>query len=205
MANPMLHIVIINYSYAADCSTADQLLAQTDFLTEWAEEVQGPGVKVTVFQRFVHKAVIHRANVTYHLIADNFGPGLRTWQLARQLNWSAYVLCAASVQARYTTLVQVNSFDFPTQTWHLRSLLPPACPLVVQYCGTQPWPAAWRSLQRWGLRKIDGFLFTQTKLAQPWIDQRIIRSPKLVYEVMEDAPGRRAVAVYETILQERSA
>ena len=207
----MLHIVIINYMYADNCRTPDQWLAQAGCLTHWAEGIQRPGVKVTIFQRFTEEIVLRQANVTYHLIADNFGVKPHIWQIPRRLNWSAHVLCAASLQAGYSTLAQVNGLQFPIQTLHLRSILPQKCAMAVQHQGEQPWSLPQRVLQRWGLRQIDGFLFANDQIAQTWVDKQAIGAQQALYTIPPDAAvgnqkqsvGHQATAIYEEIIFQR--
>lgn len=179
----MQHIVIINYTYNDNCHTPDQWLADATCLTDWAESLQGRDVKVTVFQRFTEERVIHRTNVTYHLIADNFGATPHAWQIPRRLHWSAYVLCAASFQAGYATLVHINGLHFPLQILHVRSILPASCAVAVQHHGEQPWPLPQRLLQQWSLRQIDGFIFANPELAQAWVQQKVIHSARARYTI----------------------
>jgi len=211
MAIYMLHIVIINYTYADNCRTPEQWLAQASCLIDWAEGVQGPNVKVTVFQRFTEEVVIHRAHVTYHLITDSFRSEPRAWQLPRRLNWSVHVLCTASLQAGYNTLAQVNGLHFPLQTLHLRSILPQRCAMAVHHRGEQPWSLPQRVLQRWGLRQIDGFLFADKQVAQTWIDHKAIGAQQALYTIApatassseKESAGRQATAIYEEIVFQR--
>ncbi|MFN8493884.1 MAG: hypothetical protein U0350_40170 [Caldilineaceae bacterium] len=181
MINSKFHIVIINYTYGVEGVAANELLNQTSVLTEWANAVRSAGAKVTVFQRFSHTEAVQRANVTYHLIHDRFGLDLHAWQLPRQLHWSVRVLCVASVNAGYATVVHANRLCYPIQTWHLHSLLPSACALVLQHQGCLPWHWPERVLQWWSLRKADGFLFANSQDAQRWQQARLVHTQQSVH------------------------
>lgn len=206
----MHHIIIINYTYHDNCHTADQWLADATYLTDWAESVQGSDVKVTVFQRFTTETVIHRANVTYHLIMDGFGATPHPWQIPRRLHWSAYVLCTASLQAGYATLVHINGLHFPFQILHVRSILPASCAVTVQHHGEQPWPLPQRLLQQWSLRQIDGFIFASAALAQTWVQQKVIGSQRAIYTIPHPSASStqasahpQTKAIYEEIFFQR--
>lgn len=186
MPNSRFHIIIVNYPYAVEGMRANELLNQTSVLTQWAEAVQAAGAKVTVFQRFSHDEAVQRANVTYHLIQDRFGLDLRVWQLPRQLHWDVRVLCMASINVGYATLVHVNGFSYPLQIWHLRSLLPPGCAIALQHQGGSPWPWPQRLLQQWSLQMIDGFLFASPQAAETW-PLRALLSPQQSVHVLSEA------------------
>lgn len=120
------------------------------------------------------------------------------------------MLGKASVQAGFPTLVQINSLYYPLQTWQARTLLPKACALVVQHQGEAPWAVPRHLIQRWGMRLVDGFLFTSRAAAQPWLEQRIIPDERLVYKTPDGSAtdrhgvGKKFIQVYEEILQRRT-
>jgi len=164
---------------------------------------------VTVLQRFAQRKDLQQTKVVYHLVADGLSPQLRVWQAPRQLHWTLRMLCTASVQAGYPTLVQINSMDYPLQIWQARSLLPSECALVVQHQGEPPWSGPRHLIQRWGMRAVDGFLFASHAASQPWLAQQIIPSENLVYMTADgsskqrEGTGKKLVQIYEEILQKR--
>ncbi len=194
MINSKFHIVIVNYAYGVEGIAANELLDQTSVLTKWAEAVQAAGAKVTVFQRFSHTEAVQRANVTYHLLQDQFGRDLQAWQLPRQLHWSVRVLCKASVNAGYTTIVHANGLCYPIQTWHLHSLLPPTCALVLQHQGCLPWSWPQRVFQWWSLRKADGFLFANPQDAARWQQAQLAHSQQSIYILSQELSRTSSLA-----------
>lgn len=204
----MLHLIIINYEYNPASTNANEWLNHANPLTSWTEELQAAGVQVTLFQRFLQDDVIKRNNINYHLVKDTFAARLRAWQIPRQIHWSARVLCRAHVQVEHSTLVQVNGLNFPLQIRYLRSLLPSACPLVVQHQGEEPWSAPYYPLQRWGLQVVDGFLFSNLALAEAWATTKITNSQQKIYPLALDTAarpmsnlGNQALAAYTAILR----
>lgn len=180
-----IQILIINNAYAADVVTPLQLLDRYFLLTGWAEGLRSAGLGVTVLQRFHRDAVVERANITYEFVADGYGPRLRAWQIPWRLHRRVRNLCCASLQAGERVILHMNGLLFPLQTRHLRQSAPPDCALVVQHHAERPWPG-WRSpLQRWGLRMVDGALFTNRVLAQEWQAAGVFDVRRPVYEVME--------------------
>lgn len=139
------------------------------------------GAKVTVFQRYSHPATVTQNGVTYHFIADRWGPRLRGWQMPQAMHRHV----RAAIRPPQPTVVHVNGLLFPLQIRRLRTLLPRACALVVQHHAEVPWPATSRRLQRWALSGVDGFLFTNRELARPWLASGVVASPALVHAVME--------------------
>lgn len=87
--------------------------------------------------------------------------------------------------AHQPTLLHTHGFVHPLQTRYLLRQLSPAWAVLSQHHGELPW-RGWRSqLQKWGLRRSDGFLFAAPELAQPWLRQGMIADASQVFSVME--------------------
>jgi glycosyltransferase involved in cell wall biosynthesis len=181
----VMHLIMLNLAYNPALTTPEALLEEYFSLTGWAEGVTAAGAEVTVFQRFPRPAVLEQAGVTYHFIADRYGPALRSWQHPWQLYRQVRRLAAQKQQAAIPVVIHFNGLLFPLQVGVLRRLPPPACPLVVQHHAERPWPAYSYFLQRWGLKNANAFLFTARSLADIWLEAGLISPNQPIYEVME--------------------
>jgi glycosyltransferase involved in cell wall biosynthesis len=173
----MIHLAIVNYAYAPDLLSPDELLDRYFSLVSWADGLAQAGAQVSVMQAFAADAQRERNSVTYRFVNDGRGPQPRAWQIPRRLH-------TAVAQAQ-PTVVHVNGLLFPLQTWALRQRLPPACALVAQHHAERPWSGARGLVQRKALRSSDGFLFTALALAQPWQAAGAIRPDQPIFEIME--------------------
>ncbi|MCB0213052.1 MAG: glycosyltransferase family 4 protein [Anaerolineae bacterium] len=176
----MSHIIILNYAFDPADETPEAVLRHYFSLSAWAASVAQAGARVTVFQRYSRPATLTQQNVTYHFVADGWGSRLRGWQIPQAMHRQLL-----SMLTTEPTVIHVNGLLFPTQIRHLQSRLPRSCGFVVQHHAEVPWPASQRWLQRWLLSHVDGFLFTNRELADPWLKSGVIRSSALVHAVME--------------------
>lgn len=174
------HIIMLNYAFDPADETPGDLLRHYFSLSAWAEAVARAGARVTVFQRYSRPATLTRNGVTYHFVADGWGARLRGWQIPLAMHHHV-----RRVLTPEPTVVHVNGLLFPLQIRHLRSVLPPSGVIVAQHHAEVPWPPATRPLQRWALGSVDGFLFTNRELAEPWLLSGVIRSPTLIHAVLE--------------------
>lgn len=175
-----MHVIIVNYAYAADLTGPDELIERYFSLVTWADGLALAGAQVTVLQAFAADAQRQRGSVSYRFINDGLGPHPRAWQIPRRLH-------QAAAQAQ-PAVVHVNGLLFPAQTWALRRRLPPACVLLAQHHAERPWPGVRGMAQRWGLAAADGFMFAARALAQPWLAQGVIATRQPLFEIMEGAP-----------------
>src|ERR1700752_1293686 len=125
-----MHLIVLNFAYNLALATPEALLNDYFSLTGWAEGVRAAGAEVTVFQRFSRRATLERTGVTYHFIADRYGPALQGWQHTWQLYRQGRQLAIQKRQAAMPVVVHFNGLLFPLQVGVLRRLLPLACPLV---------------------------------------------------------------------------
>jgi hypothetical protein len=181
----IIHVIILNYFYEERFETPAALLDRYFSLTGWAEGLAQAGAQVTVLQRYSQDAVLERQGIAYHFVSDGYGPTLRGWQIPWPMHRLAANVSRDSLQANHPTCVHLNGLLFPIQTRLLRANLPEGAALVVQHHAESPWPPPQQLLQRWCLRSVNGFLFTNRALAQEWLEAGIIRAGQDVYEVME--------------------
>ena len=147
--------------------------------------MRAAGARVTVVQRFRQDLTFKRESVDYTFVADGYGPILRGWQFPLKMSRLIKQLTAADRQAPGPTIIHLNGLLFPVQAFLLRLMLPQDMVIVAQHHAERPWPSPQRICQRWGLKVVDGFLFTTRPLAREWIEAGVIRSSEKVYEVME--------------------
>jgi len=181
----MTQVVMLNLFYEAGFETPSELLAHYVNLTHWVEGLAMAGATVTVFQRFSQHATLEAGSVTYHFVADGYGPQVRGGQQPWAMYRRVAALCRANKQAGLATVVHLNGLLFPLHAWLLGRFLPPECPLLIQHHAEQPWPKLTRRLQGWGLRAAAGFMFTTRALAEPWLSEGLIGSMSQVYELVE--------------------
>jgi glycosyltransferase involved in cell wall biosynthesis len=181
----LLEVLLVNNEYDPRCLRANNLLDRYVHLTGWAEGVLAAGAKVTVFQRFGRDEVVQRQGVCYRLVADRCPPRLRGWHVPQRLDAVVRQECEARAAAGLATVVHLGGLLFPWHARHLRRILPPAAALAVQHHAEMPGVGIRGRLQAWGLRHVDGFLFTNRELASAWVKRCVIPSLNRVYEVME--------------------
>lgn len=154
-------------------------------LIGWAKGLTVAGSEVTVYQRYRENRIVSWDGLPIHLVADH-GPDTTPYQIPLPLHRQVVRLCKDQIDTGEKTVVHLNGLLYPLQTRWLRRQLPPGCPLVLQHHGSRPWAKGIRrSVQRWGLRDVNGFLFTSAELAYEWIQAGIIPNMDLVHEVME--------------------
>lgn len=179
-----MHVVLVNYAYSADLRSAEALLQRYQALAGWAEGLLAAGACATALQRFRHDARMEVGTISYHFVADRYGPRLRGWQIPGRLHRLARAHCAHSVARAEPAVVHINGLVFPLQVRALRAQLPRETAIVVQHHAGLPWPG-WRGLvQRWGLAGADGFLFAARDLAAPFVRQGVVRSPDDLFPIM---------------------
>ncbi len=172
-----MRVTVLNYAFAPDLVSPEDLLGRYPTLTGWAAALRAAGAQVTVVQRFHRDAAIEREGTRFQFVADGYGPQLRGWQVPRAAH--------RTVATSNPDLVHVNGLSFPLQLRALRRELPPACPIAVQHHAEGPRRGVRATLQGLGLRAADGFLFAARDLALPWQDARLIAPRQPVFEVME--------------------
>ena len=188
-----MHIIIINYNSFQRYDTPESLMQSYFPLIGGAKGLVAAGCEVTVFQRFRENRLIHKNGIPFHFVADH-GPDTTPYQVPYPLHRQVVDLCNKQLRSGKQTVVHLNGLLYPLQTRWLRGQLPPGCPIVLQHHGSRPWASGFRrSVQRWGLRGVDGFLFAAAGLAEEWIEAGIIPKMALVHEVMETS----AVLNYE--------
>jgi glycosyltransferase involved in cell wall biosynthesis len=82
-------------------------------------------------------------------------------------------------------VVFVHGMHFPLQVIQLIRKLPKNVKLFAQNHAEKPATGLKKFLQSFADRRIDGYFFTSLELGEPWIEAKIIRSPKKIHEVME--------------------
>ena len=188
--DPPLHVVVVNYVYDGDLASAQQALERYFLLTGWSAGLLAAGARVTVIGRLGQDATIEHEGATYRFVADGHAPWLRRGQVPRRLHRVVRACCAEAVASGERAVVHVNGLLFPLATRFLAATLSRALPgrawaVVAQHHAEAPWHGLARSLQRWGLGRVDGFFFAARDLADEWVTQGSIRRLDVVHEVME--------------------
>lgn len=195
-----LHVIVLNYLYDAELASPEQALERYFVMTDWSAGLLAANARVTVLWRFSRDATVQHQGATYSFLADAGGkapPHLRPWQVPRRLHQAARAVCADSHARGEDVLVHVNGLVFPVPTRFLSislsylGMTPHRHAVVAQHHAESPWPGPAGCVQRWGLRSVDGFFFAARELAGDWVDEGIIRSADMVYEVMEASTSFR--------------
>ncbi len=184
-----IHIILVNYN-DVDLSPEGRrlppgaILDAIFLLRDWAQPLQRAGGKVSVFLRGAQEQQYEEQGVRYHFYPDR-SPKNKTFWLPFRMHRAIARLAAAERAAGVPLVVHLNGLLFPLQSRLLRSALGPETPLLAQHHGSQPWaPGIRRSVQRWGLRAVDGFLFASPGLAVSWAEAGLIPDD-CVHAVME--------------------
>lgn len=154
-----------------------------------AEAAQRAGATVTVVQSFHQTAEVHRSGVSYHFVAEPALPGravgFMPWRLAQ------------AVRACSPDVIHIHGLDFPL---HTRLVCGLGIPVLVQD------HASWAHLRprrrRWGLAKVAGVAFTDTRQAEPFTARGCFPPGTRLFAIAESSghfsPGDRLAARAET-------
>ena len=179
-----LRVLFLNYWFEPKMASTGDLLETYYTLARWAQAVHAEGAEVTVFQRFGRDERSVQDGVSYTLTKDIWSPRLHKWQIPWSLHRAVQSQCFQNSAAR-PTAVHFNGLHFPVQLWALRTVLPRRVPIVVQHHAEKPAGGLRRQLQRRCLRAADGFFFSASEQASPWIGNGLILGSQRVYQVME--------------------
>lgn len=80
------------------------------------------------------------------------------------------------IAAEKPDIVLVRGFIFPLQVMALRRKLGPAPVILLQHQADHPFRRK-KILQQWADRSVNGYLFSATEMAAPWLKACIIRNP----------------------------
>jgi glycosyltransferase involved in cell wall biosynthesis len=81
-------------------------------------------------------------------------------------------------------VVLTEGFVFPLQLLFLRWKLGRKCVLIAQHHGEKPFTGLKGIFQKMADRVIDGYVFTSSGNARPWLDKKIIRKESKCFEVL---------------------
>ena len=171
-----MRIAILAYLYQAGCST-HELLDQYPVLCWQAEGLRDAGAEVIPLIRWHQDENIQRNGITYHFVADPFGPHLRPWHIPHRFH---RVACQHAPDVAH-----IHGMGLLTQAAFLRTRLPRSCKLVVQHHSERPAASFKRLIQQRCARAVNGFLFPTPELAQEWLDAGVISSKKFVHVMPE--------------------
>lgn len=180
---PGLHVIFANYFYEADLRSPDELLHRYSTIRPLALALRDEGAQVTVLQRFHGNTTVNDNGVRFIFCVDSWDANLRKWQIPRTFHNAVRDVCAGSIPKKVA--VHVNGLFYPLQTRVLRSKIPARCAIVAQHHAEQPGVRLRRTLQKWGLRSVDGFFFAARALADRWKQYGLISEKQNIYEVME--------------------
>ncbi|MHC5035185.1 MAG: glycosyltransferase family 4 protein, partial [Planctomycetota bacterium] len=172
-----MRVMIVNYACAAHLASPETLLDEYWLLTGWAESLRDLGVEVTVVQGFRAEERRRRGEIDYRFVRGPFAPRLSRWWLPLRAH--------RSIASQAPDVVHLNGLLYALQARHLRRLLPPGCPLVLQHHAERPARGAAAAVQHWGLAAADGFFFTGREMALPWRRRGLLRAHQPVFEIME--------------------
>ncbi len=189
-----MHIVQVNYAYAADLTDPDAVLERFSTLTGWSEAVLSGQVgrvgqagpvgqirRVSVVQRFGRDGAVTRRGIQYLFRRERGGPTPDRWSACRRV--------ARAVATLHPDVVHVNGLGFPVPTWWLRQRIPATVAIVMQdHAGGQPRGGRLRGhVQRWLMAAVDAFLFTSVEQAAPWQRAGLITPRQQLHQVLESS------------------
>ena len=174
---PKIHLCFVAYEYLDRFSSASDLLDDFFSLTDIAEALLAEGVQVSAVVRFKADSQIERNGVSYHFVADSYGPQLKFWQIPERVHQVVHEL--------QPTVVHTHNMNKMLQHNHLVDIVGPEIPLVVQ--NHAEWPAKWlrMSLQRRLFPKLSAFLFCAPGQEKAWREKQLIQAGQTIHYVME--------------------
>lgn len=165
-----MHIVFIHFHFP---SKKNEYKIYDNFYFENA--------KVSIVQRNNH----HSVKENFHYVKDEFDQELRWWQHPEKLN--EYI-------AQFKPdIVYIFGLNLPLHFRWLKHYLPQNTIIIAQYCGEDIWIQKNLWLQQFGLRVVNGFVFTTQKDANSWRKCAAILDSQPVFELNEFKNGIAAI------------
>jgi glycosyltransferase involved in cell wall biosynthesis len=172
-----MKVVLLGYYYDRDLDDARALLDRYRTLTGWAGALASEGAGVTVVHRFRENRSFKHEGVQYHFVADRYGGKPRPWQIPRAVH--------ARVLASQPAVVHLHGLFFALQARALRAALPSGTAILGQHHAEKACQGIRGRVQKFGLKTLDGFLFSSDEIGARWVRQGIIESMETVHAVME--------------------
>jgi glycosyltransferase involved in cell wall biosynthesis len=185
-----VRIAIVNYVWAADMASPDDVFARFPTLTGWSEAVSAAGGDVSVYQRFSTNARVDRNGVGYVFLADGEVPHPSPWTAGAE---DLHDLVAAERPA----VVHINGVLHPRRARQLRAVLPAGASLVVQdHGGFDPGAASplTRAWIRRGLACADTLLVAAPDQAHEWRTSGVAPEGLGIVDVMESSTTLQPIA-----------
>lgn len=186
-----MNVLFLNYWYDAEARSPEGAVQYNSTILGWANALHAEGANVTVLSRFRQQAEFLRQGVRFVLLPDSYGPRVHGWHIPFSFHRAARRICAQMMASGEPTAVHFNGLLFPVQLRTLRAMLPKQSTVVVQHHAEKPWEGVRGRIQKLGLEAADGFFFTATEQASPWIERGLILPRQRIYEVMEGSTGFR--------------
>jgi glycosyltransferase involved in cell wall biosynthesis len=167
-----MKIVHVSYARINAYSSPTAWLHKINFFTG-VVDAMALRAELTSIHCIDHTGIIDRNNAMYHFFKCSAIEGLFPTRIH-------HLISTIEPHA-----VIVHGMIFPWQVLQLARVLKGNTKLFIQNHAERPLRFHKAFLQRWADARINGYFFTATALAGPWIAQRQISSAYKIHEVME--------------------
>lgn len=172
-----MRIVDVSFYYDDAIVSEEALLQQHYTTVGWAEALLRKGVEIIVVKRFCRDNAFIKNGVQYYFVKDDFGGGLKDWQIPFGFLKRIVVLNA--------DVIHVHTFPCALPTFLLRYMLPAKTALVVQNHGGKVAGGIKSKLYKWMSYVADAFFFTDAEQVKHWFSSK--SKLRKVMPVMEGA------------------
>jgi len=167
-----MRIVHLSYAHMTDFGDPELWLKQIDFFVALLEE-QAKGTMVKSIHCINYSGILKRNGVEYHFLKRNkfqflFPRGLHEY-----------------VDNLDPEIIIIHGLLFPWQVLWLRWKLDDQVRIVVQHHAEKPLRHYKRILQKLVDRFVSAYFFTSFEQARDWVQEKQIRKPERIYEIME--------------------
>jgi len=170
-----MHVLHVFFIYPPNQPSVNQWLESYYTSRYTAEALVSKDVQVTVLCRFWKDQTLELNGVQYIFVKDDFNHFPKKWQIPKRL-----FKHLSNIQVDFVWLHNLRDF------WRIKKLsnIKRKVPIVVQNHAETP-INKFKILQRWGLKNVKAFVFTQIDQARAWQSAKIIKPYHQVYEVIE--------------------
>jgi len=172
-----MKIAYVLHFYEKNLSTREMLEKHYSTIHN-VEALSKQGIKVFVFYRFHHDAVLERNGISYHFIKDNLGANPKKWQACRKYNQAVTKI----IGEHEIDLIQAHNPFSALCHRHLQSINKTIPYLVQDHSGLVRLKN--EKLLRHFLKNIDGIQLSAPGMEKPWIEKKIF-SNEQTHPVME--------------------
>ncbi len=179
-----MHVVILKYSSEHD-----------NFINTYSEIAESANFNISLVQRSKKNLANTDGKLKEHYLKDEFGVNLLWWQNPELVN--------EFVGSLNPDIVHILGLNLPLHFRWIKHYVPENTKLLGEHTGENLWPQNNLWLQQFGLRVVDGFIFSSKKVAEPWIKCAAILKKQPVFDatVNSDSYSKNLCKIFLNLMK----